>query len=70
MCLCLAVKCPVLPDLSHGNRIGDGRLLGSVVRYSCDQEYELIPSESAVRTCVRTTDDRRLAWNGTDATCK
>ena len=57
-----ATKCPQRKDISEGNKVtlsGDGESYGSVVKFTCDEGYELVGSPVVV--CQQDG-----TWSGSD----
>ena len=65
-CFCfLGADCPQLSAPLHGNIEGYRREIGSTVRVSCDQGYEVYRDSSSFRTCQANKQ-----WSGADPVCK
>ncbi|GIY60800.1 sushi, von Willebrand factor type A, EGF and pentraxin domain-containing protein 1 [Caerostris darwini] len=66
---CSPVKCPPLQKPKHGFTLGSCRDSAVPFRsdcgFLCDQEYELVNGDSAIRTCLSNG-----SWSGKSAVCK
>lgn len=65
----LGAKCKDPGSPEHGRRDGSLFLLGTQVRFSCDDGYELVGLNSL--QCVPLCSScRTVRWNGTTPTCE